>query len=299
MRTTESNKRNKTMTVRSAVARLTDNERLNFMLTNRIPRRALTRFAGWFSKIEQPLVRDLSIATWRLFCDVDLSDAKKATFRSLHDCFIRELREGARPVDTSAKMLVSPCDGIIGASGKVADLRLLQVKGSAYPVEELLRDRELAALYRHGSYVTLRLTAGMYHRFHAPHACSVAQVTHIAGDAWNVNPATLKRIDKVYCKNERAVLRLDLAGVGIVTLVAVAAVLVGGIRLRFLDLPLARRRGDWTTRLSDVLLDKGEEMGWFEHGSTIIVLAPDGCNLCEAVRPGAPLRMGLPIMALT
>ena len=78
MRTTESNKRNKSMTVRSAVARLTANERLNFMLTNRIPRRALTRFAGWFSKIEQPLVRDLSIATWRLFCDVDLSDAKKA-----------------------------------------------------------------------------------------------------------------------------------------------------------------------------------------------------------------------------
>jgi phosphatidylserine decarboxylase len=286
------------MTVRSAIGRLTDDERLNFVLTNRIPRRAFTRFAGWFSKIEQPLVRDLSIAAWRLFCDVDMRDAKKAQFRSLHDCFIRELRDGARPVDQAAEVLVSPCDGIVGASGAVADSQLLQVKGSPYTLDELLCDPELAALYRHGRYVTLRLTAGMYHRFHAPLDCSVERVTHIAGDAWNVNPATLKRVDKVYCKNERAVLQLGVGGGGAVTLVAVAAVLVAGVRLRFLDIPVDGRNRNWSTSLSGVRLAKGQEMGWFEHGSTIIVLAPDGMSLCDTVRPGMLLRMGEPLMRL-
>jgi phosphatidylserine decarboxylase len=86
----------------------------------------------------------------------------------------------------------------------MADTLLLQVKGFPYALDELLCDRALAAGYRHGRYVTPRLTAGMHHRFHAPHDCRVEQVTHIAGDVWNVNPATLKRIEKVYCKNQRA-----------------------------------------------------------------------------------------------
>src|SRR5262245_1466356 len=133
------------MTLRSAIGRLTEHEGLNFLLTNRVPRRALTRFMGWFSRIEQPLVRDLSIATWRLFCDVDLSDARKTRFRSLHDCFIRELKVGARPVVVDPDVLVSPCDAIVGASGRLADDVLLQVKGSPYTLEELLCDHEVAA----------------------------------------------------------------------------------------------------------------------------------------------------------
>jgi phosphatidylserine decarboxylase len=286
------------MTVRSAISRLTDHEGLNFLLTNRIPRRALTRFAAWFSKIEQPLVRNLSIATWRLFCDLDLSEAKNAQFSSLHACFIRELKEGARPIDADPTLLVSPCDGIVGAAGAIADNVLLQVKGFAYTLEDLLCDRELAALYRHGSYVTLRLTAGMYHRFHAPHDCRVEQVSHIAGDAWNVNPATLKRIEKVYCRNERALLRLVLANGQVVTLVAVAAILVAGIRLRFLEVPSDRRRRDWSVHPADIRLAKGEEIGWFEHGSTIIVLAPSGFNLSRHLHTGRLMRMGEPLLGL-
>ena len=84
---------------RSSTLHLTFRERLNFLLTNRIPRYLLTRFMGWFSKLEQPLLRDLSIALWQCFTDLGLHKAKKTRFNSLHDCFIRELKEGARPVD--------------------------------------------------------------------------------------------------------------------------------------------------------------------------------------------------------
>jgi phosphatidylserine decarboxylase len=84
---------------------------------------------GWLSKIEQPLVRDISIGVWRLFSDLDLSEAKKTQFKSLHDCFIRELKDGARPVDPDPSVLVSPCDAIVGACGAIAGTDLLQVKG--------------------------------------------------------------------------------------------------------------------------------------------------------------------------
>src|ERR1700754_4638236 len=101
------------MTIRSAIAKVCQQEDLNFLLTNRIPRRLLTRFMGWFSEIEQPLVRDASIAAWKLFAgDPELHEARKTQFSSLHDCFIRELKAGARPIDARAGVIVSPCDAI-------------------------------------------------------------------------------------------------------------------------------------------------------------------------------------------
>ena len=285
--------------MRALLARLADNEGLNFLLTNRIPRRSLTRFVGWLAKIEQPLVRDLSIAVWRQFSDLDLSEARKARFSSLHDCFIRELRDGARPIDVRPDVLASPCDAIVGASGRIVDGAMLQVKGSTYPLDELVRDPAVVADFRHGTYVTLRLTASMYHRFHAPHDCRVEQVRHIAGDAWNVNPSTLKRVNRVYCRNERAVLRASLAGSNHrIALVPVAAILVAGLKLKFMDMPADRRHGTPWVRDCDVVLGKGEEMGWFEHGSTIIVLAPPGFSLAANVAEDNHIRMGEPLMHL-
>src|SRR5580658_8278491 len=114
------------MTLRSQMRRLLAQEDINFLLTNRIPRRLATQFVGWFSKIEHPVIRDLSIGLWRVFSDLDLSEAKKSQFRSMHDCFIRELKDGTRPVDRDAKILVSPCDAIVGASGTVAGTTLYQ-----------------------------------------------------------------------------------------------------------------------------------------------------------------------------
>src|SRR4051812_291169 len=164
------------VTIRAMLARVFQQEDINFLLTNRIPRRLATRFIGWFSKIEQPLVRDLSIAIWRMFSDLDLSEAKKSEFRSMHDCFIRELKDGARPVDDDPRILVSPCDAIVGALGRIAGTELLQVKGFRYTLQDLVSDPGFIETYRDGRYVPLRLTSTMYHRFHAPHDCTVEQV---------------------------------------------------------------------------------------------------------------------------
>ncbi len=287
------------MTVRTRIATLFQQEELNFLLTNRIPRRLATQFLGWFSQIEQPLVRDLSIAVWRFFSGLDLSEAKAQSFRSMHDCFIRELKPGARPIDIDPAVLASPCDAIVGACGTIAETSLYQIKGFPYTLEDLLGDDALVEAHRNGRYVTLRLTAGMYHRFHAPHDCTVDQVTYISGDTWNVNPIALKRVEKLFCKNERALLRTRLTTSGHrVTLVPVAAVLVASIRLHFLDVLLSLKHRGPNVIPCDARFAKGEEMGWFQHGSTIIVFAPQGFALCEGVQEGATIRMGQRLMRL-
>jgi phosphatidylserine decarboxylase len=280
------------MNAKSLIARVTQQESINFLFSNRIPRRQVTRFMGWLSRIENPLVCKGSIALWRLFSDLDLREAKSTDFKSLHDCFTRELKEGARPVDADLKCLVSPCDGIVGACGSIERGTVLQAKGFPYSLAELLADPKLAAHYEGGRYATLRLTSSMYHRFHAPADCRVEQVNYIAGDAWNVNPIALKRVERLYCKNERAVLRCRLASGALLTLVPVAAVLVASIRLKFLNVLLHLRYRGPNFIPCDAALQRGEEMGWFEHGSTIIVLAPAGFELGEDITQGARVKMG-------
>jgi phosphatidylserine decarboxylase len=287
------------MTPRSVIARLTQQEDLNFLLTNRLPRRWLTLFTGWLSRLEQPLVRDFCIAIWRIFSELDLSEARATEFKSLHECFTRELKAGARRVDPDPAVVVSPCDAIIGAMGQVAAGSVLQAKGFPYSLIDLLGDDELVRSYLKGTYVTLRLASGMYHRFHAPYDCRVEQVTYISGDTWNVNPIALRRIEKLFCKNERAIIRCRLVPSGqLITLVPVAAILVASVRLHFLDVLLHLRYRGPNTISCDASLQKGEEMGWFQHGSTIIAFAPEGVTLSGHLRQGSIIRMGEPLLEL-
>jgi phosphatidylserine decarboxylase len=271
-------------------------EALNFLVTNRIPRLALTRFMGWFSRIEQPLVSRLSLLAWRTFADLRLEEARKTRFSSLHDCFVRELKPGARPADPDPAVLTSPCDAIVGASGTMEGTRVFQIKGSLYSLQDLIGERDTAG-FENGTYVTLRITSSMYHRFHAPHDCRVGPVTYFSGDAWNVNPPALKRVEKLFCKNERALIRTRLERSGHeVLLVPVAAVLVASIRLRFLDVALNLRYRGPNFIACDARFGKGEEMGWFEHGSTLLVFAPRGFTLLA--REGSVIRAGKPLMRL-
>jgi phosphatidylserine decarboxylase len=284
------------MTIRAMIASLTQQEDLNFLLTNRIPRAALTRFMGWFSKIENPFVRDASIACWRLFSDLDLSEAKKTEFKSLHDCFTRELRPGLRPVDPDTSVVVSPSDGIVGAHGRIHDTELFQIKGAPYSLLDLLGDPDLVERHRNGRFLTLRLTSSMYHRFHAPFDCRIERVTFVHGDVWNVNPIALKRVERLFCKNERAVIETRLPTGEALTLVPVAAILVASIRLHFLDLTLnAQSRGP-SMFPCNAKVRKGDELGWFEHGSTIIVLAPDNFEFAAGVIEGARVKAGEPLL---
>jgi phosphatidylserine decarboxylase len=278
----------------TALRSLSQHEQLNFLLTNRIPRHAATRFVGWLSRIESPLLTRILIAIWRLFADdFGLDEAQERSFSSLQAFFIRRLKPGARPIDARADVVVSPCDAIVGECGRVEDGRLYQAKGFPYELKDLLPDPALQRTYRDGIYVTLRLKSNMYHRFHAPTDCAVREVDYISGDTWNVNPIALKRVEKLYCRNERAVLPLhELGGEGRICLVPVAAILVASMRFNGLAQELnldyqGPQRLRWNARFA-----KGEEMGCFLQGSTIILFATSHYALVAGLTPGAPIRMG-------
>ena len=279
--------------------RLLLQEDLNFLLTNRVPRTALTHFMGWFSGLRSPALTRISVSIWRLFTDLDLSDARKSRFSSLHECFTRELKPGARTVDPDPEVLVSPSDGIVGACGTVMKGQVFQAKGLAYELKELMGNADDPCAFEGGSYVTLRLTSAMYHRFPAPHDANIRHLRHISGDTWNVNPIALRRVERLFCRNERAVLHTRLARGGHdIALVPVAAILVASMRFHFLDVLLHLRYRGPHELPCEVEVSKGQELGWFQHGSTIIVFAPPGFRLAPNIAEGQHIRMGQPLMLL-
>lgn len=275
-------------------ASLSTGEQLNFLLTNRLPRRWLTLFMGRFSRIESPLLARLSIAVWQQFADdLRLEDARNQTFHSLQECFTRQLKPGLRPVDPRSDVVTSPCDAVVGACGRIQGNQLFQAKGFPYALEDLIPDGALAARYRNGQFVTLRLKSSMYHRFHAPVDCRVHRVNYISGDTWNVNPIALKKVEKLFCKNERAVLELDCGHPDYsLTLVPVAAILVASMKFHFLPEPLDLTYQGSNLIPCDASLHKGEEMGYFQHGSTIIAFASEQYQLCPGIAEGRPIKMG-------
>ena len=281
------------MTMQQILRKIFGQEDINFLLTNRIPRMTLTHFMGWFSKIETPWVRDASIAAWKLFTDIDLSEAKKRAFTSLHDLFIRELQPGARIIDSDTNAFVSPCDGIVGAMGQIVDGQVYQAKGYPYSLAELLGPHESVKEWQDGLFMTIRITSAMYHRFHAPYTGSIQHIRYFSGDTWNVNPIALKRVEKLFCKNERAFLEMRIQnGKHRIALVPVAAILVASIRINGIDTVFHSRYKGAETFACNLNFDKGQELGWFEHGSTILVFVPKGFSFAKGIEEGTHLQVG-------
>ena len=283
---------------RGWLARLGAQEDLNFLLTNRIPRIAATRLMGRIANIESPSFTRLAIRVWQLFTPLDLSEARKQRFMSIKDCFTRELKDGARPFDMRPDVLASPCDAIVGATGVVERGQVYQAKGFPYSTAELFGPTQDTSAFEGGRFVTLRLTSTMYHRFHAPADGTVEHVTYLSGDTWNVNPVALKRVERLFCRNERAVVRMRLTTGQPIALVPVAAVLVASIRLHWLNVLLHIGRKGANEMPCAAPHAKGQEMGWFEHGSTIIMFVPPGFELAEGIATGVQIRAGQALLRL-
>lgn len=274
-------------------------EDLNFLITNRIPRALTTRLIGWYSHIRSPILARISIWIWKIFTPLDLSEARSTRFESLRDCFIRELIPGSRPIDPRPAVIVSPCDGIIGEHGSVALGQLFQAKGCPYPLRDLLIDPLLEQQWEGARFVTIRITSAMYHRFHAPHDGVISRIRYVSGDTWNVNPIALKRIEKLFCKNERAILEMTLSGTNTpLLMVPIAAILVASIRIHCIETTFNARTKDGMSFTPNTQITKGQELGWFEHGSTILVFGPATLEIAPNLAVGSVIRMGEPLLNL-
>jgi len=285
-----------------SLLRVFQQEDLNFLLTNRIPRRYATLFMGFWSRIESPLLTRCSIAIWQLFADdLALHEAKRSRFQSLQECFTRELREGVRPVDEDPSVVVSPCDAVVGAHGRIVRGQVFQAKGFPYTARDLFGSDEIADRHEGGLFVTLRLKSNMYHRFHAPMDARLSRVRYLSGDTWNVNPIALRRVERLFCKNERAVLELDLEQPGAaLTMVCVASILVASMEIHgigpVLDL---RYDGPQVIDCNRSPVHKGDELGLFRSGSTIVLFVNGPFEVVQGLTEGQTIRMGEPLLRRT
>lgn len=266
-----------------------------------VPRNALSRCMGRFASICWPSA--LQRAQIRLFAravGVDLSEARDGVedFASLQQFFTRALAPGKRPLEGGEDVIVSPCDGAWGASGRIEGGTLLQVKGRSYRVAELLAHEGRAAEYEGGCYATFYLSPRDYHRFHTPTAGRIVRIDYLPGSLWPVNFIGLHGVDGLFARNERLCAELvpsgQTSGPGLM-LIPVGATMVGSVRLTFDELrtnvsgaaPATREFG---TRAP--AFERGAEWGHFEFGSTIVMLSPPGGPRLDSRPEGTPLRLG-------
>jgi phosphatidylserine decarboxylase len=254
-----------------------------------------------------PAVKNFLIRSFVRMYDVDTTEAKRAVpgdFVHFNDFFTRELAEGARPVDESPVSIVSPVDGIMSAAGRIDGTALLQAKGIHYTLQDLLAtDLADAARFENGSFATMYLAPFNYHRVHSPLAGRLTAARYIPGHLYSVNQATVELLPRLFTRNERLICHFRTE-VGPMALVFVGALNVGSVSTPWTGRIRPRKTGvvdDLDVGASGVPagVEKGQLIGWFNMGSTVIVLMPPGtCRWREGLAKGTQLRMGESIGAL-
>ena len=264
-----------------------------------LPRHWLTAIVWRVARIRHPATKDFLITRFARAFDVELDEVKldvPSGFASFNDFFIRELKQGAREIDDDADAVVSPVDGTVSVAGHIHGDTIFQAKGIDYSLGDLLAtDLDEAAHYVDGSFATIYLAPYNYHRVHAPLAGELVAARYVPGDLFSVNEATVSLLDGLFRRNERLVMHFRTA-VGPAVLIFVGALNVGSISTPWTGEIRPRKGGvvdvlDIDSRSRQV--EKGDLLGWFNMGSTVILLLPKGaCEWDDDLRPGETLRMG-------
>lgn len=270
------------------------------------PQHLMTAFFRWLSGIRVAFVKNALIRGFIRLFKVDLDDAARPVpdgYQHFNDFFTRELADDARPVDASAAAIVSPVDGIVSAAGPIVEDRIFQVKGRHYRLDDLLAtDLADAAGFENGLFATLYLAPWNYHRVHAPLAGELTGLRYVPGSLYSVNDKTVRALPGLFARNERLIAWLETA-VGKVCVILVGALNVGSITTPWTGTIVPRKRGvvDDLTPAQDepIRLDKGALLGWFNMGSSVIVLLPPGTGRWhDALEHGEKVTMGAAIGTL-
>jgi phosphatidylserine decarboxylase len=244
----------------------------------------------------------LRVPAYRAFAratGADLGEAELplGSYPSLGDLFARRLRSGVRTVDPSPDALIAPCDGVVASCGSADGAMLVQAKGHSYSIDELVVDDTRAPALHGGSYMTIYLSPRDYHRVHAPFDARLVGYDHVPGALWPVNPKVAARRDRLFTRNERVVIWLE-SRVGLCALVMIAASGVGNIELAHCGSFGDRheRRRVELERDNDVR--RGDELGAFHLGSTVVLVLQPGAGHCDGAE-GQVVRFGERLGALS
>jgi phosphatidylserine decarboxylase len=261
------------------------------------PKQALTSFAGWVAGKERGSVTTWIVRRFVAKYDVNMAEAVESDisrYASFNDFFTRALKPGARPIADAP--LVSPVDGAISQFGPIAGHQIFQAKGHAYSTTALVGgDATLAALFKDGSFATLYLSPRDYHRIHMPCDGRLTRMVYVPGDLFSVNPTTARGVPGLFARNERVVCLFE-SDRGPFVLVLVGATIVGSMATVWHGVVNPPRGGEvreWRYDDREIVLEKGEEMGRFLLGSTVVMLFPrPALAFNPDWAPGRMIRLG-------
>ncbi len=262
-----------------------------------LPTRWLSALMHRFAAIQQPWIKQATIDFVRRTYAIDMSEAQEEdpqAYASFNDFFTRSLKPGSRPL-AEPPALLSPVDGTISQWGRIHGDTVFQAKGRSFSAGALLGDNAAAQAYQDGEFATIYLAPYNYHRIHMPMAARLVSGRYIPGRLFSVQPSTVQAIDGLFARNERLALHFESAS-GPFAMVLVGALFVGSIETVIegkISPPHWRAPRDYDYRNQNVQLDRGEELGRFNMGSTVILLQPPGmARWREDVGPGDAVRMG-------
>jgi len=263
-----------------------------------VPKNALSRAVGAATRLPLPAAVGTGVmGAFARRYRIDLSECGDLSgFRTFGEFFARPLKPGLRPVAPGDEVVVSPVDAVVSETGLSREGKLVQAKGIDYTVAALVGDERVGARLAGGSYATLYLSPRDYHRIHFPLGGRVLGWRYVPGKLWPVNPASVRTVPGLFTVNERLVTLLD-SPLGLVAVVAVGATVVGRVRATYDPaVPVTNLAGggaqsrDYATPIP---VEKGQELGAFEMGSTVILaFEPGRVALAPSVAPGARVRVG-------
>lgn len=265
-----------------------------------MPQLYLTQLAGWFAQQKWGAVTHFVIKVFAKKYNVDMSEAKKENFsdyESFNQFFIRELKDDARKINENPTALCLPADGRVSQIGHIDDDRLLQAKGHFFSLSDLLAgDEELVNTFKNGEFATIYLSPRDYHRVHMPCDATLRKMIYVPGDLFSVNPFLAEHVPNLFARNERVICVFDTA-FGPMVQILVGATITASMSTVWAGVINPPRTGEvkvWTYQGDNAIkLTKGQEMGAFQLGSTVINLFPaNSVTLAEHLEVDVPVRMG-------
>lgn len=268
-----------------------------------LPKHGLSRLIARVAESEQPWLKDLLIKRAISAFNINIDEAASSSlqdYKNFNGFFTRALKAGARTIDSDENAVTSPADGAVSQAGTIHQQRIIQAKGSDYSVSRLLGNSAQAKSYSHGSFATIYLSPRDYHRVHMPADGKLVQTRYIPGDLFSVNDQTAQVLPNLFARNERLVCEFESAA-GNFVVVFVGAMLVAGIETVWGGFeapgPGAIRETDYADR--DLSFKKGDEIGRFKFGSTVIVLfQKEKVSWQESLVPQSEVKMGEKIASI-
>ena len=265
-----------------------------------VPQHLLSRLAGRLADSTSPRLKNFLIRRFVSHYRVNMAEALQedpAAYASFNAFFTRQLKPGVRPVDARDDSVVSPADGVFSAAGPINGDSLFQAKGKTFSLAALLGGSEgLAERFRDGSFATVYLSPKDYHRVHMPVAAKLEKLIYVPGRLFSVNRATSETIDSLFARNERAVCLFETAA-GPMAMILVGAMIVSGIETVWAGKVAPADTGftaqDFSSRQPPIRFAKGEEMGRFRLGSTVVLLfGPDAVRWNANLAENSPAVLG-------